>query len=96
MKAYNPNQKYWDEAEDQNINRQVHSANSKLKFTVEQSDYDPKDYLDNLEYDNHFHICWLCGKSGFDDDMRKNNIMKWVHIDCELQMEETIKHICHE
>lgn len=52
-----------------------------------------QDAEDNWEYDNQFHTCWLCGRIGFDDDMRKNNIQKWVHIQCELEMEETIKYL---
>ena len=55
-----------------------------------------QDAMDNWEYDNQFHTCYLCKNTGHEEGMHKNNLGYFVHDECELQMEETLKHIHYE
>jgi len=93
--SYNPLQKFWDERHErrhdhpQPFNPEAEGINYNV-----QPEYDP---FDDLYYmASEYHKCWLCHEPGLEATMIKNNLRYWVHIDCELQMEETLKQLNHE
>ena len=94
---YTATQQHWDESSLRfSEGRTVKPKN----HFIPPIETDPEEILqeamDNWEYDNCFHTCWLCGNTGHEEGVHKNNLNYWVHDTCELQMEETLKHIQHE
>ena len=93
--SYNPLQKFWDE---RHLRRDDHLQSFDLE--AEGIDYNPQpeyDPFDDLYYmGSEYHKCWLCHEPGIEPNMMRDNLRRWVHIDCEIQKEETLKYLNYE
>ena len=51
----------------------------------------PPDAYEGFEHFNQYHICWHCGEQGHENGMQRNKLHYWVHIECEIYINELTK-----